>query len=419
MSFSFKKIKVLILPFLFLFCMIIKLKKVNNNVMKKLCLFALLILLPLSSCKKENKINTNVEQYYVTEKQFLIEGKGDVNYPSVEEEIDQTILKYINDTYQKIEKNYTKDIDITYECYLEKPFVNYLFYYHFLNNQILKSYNFDLKTRKQVEFNTERFIQKLNQKLHGEYVLTTNDIGFIQIAIRDSTLHVYLSPKITNREVKQVVLELEEELLEKPSEEQTKKEKKIALTFDDGPSSKTKELVDLLEELEIVSTFFVLGCNVEVHKEELRYIDVHGHEIGNHSYSHPDFKKISIQKGLYEIEKTQQIVYDTILRYPRIFRFPYGSINRQVLLQMNMPAISWNADSLDWQCLDSKLIIQKIEREVKENGILLFHDFKYFNKKAITKVVQDLKKEGYTFVTVSELLGFCSEEELTIGKVCF
>ena len=155
------------------------------------------------------------------------------------------------------------------------------------------------------------------------------------------------------------------------------------------------------------------------YKEELKYIYAHGHEIGNHSYSHPDFKKITIEEGLAEIEKTQQIIYKTILHYPRVFRFPYGSVNKEILKRIDMPAILWNADSLDWQCFDSKIIIEKLKHEIKENGILLFHDFKYYNKEAITTIVNDLKQEGYVFVTISELFGFYTDEFAIGGKLYY
>lgn len=130
-------------------------------------------------------------------------------------------------------------------------------------------------------------------------------------------------------------------------------------------------------------------------------------------------KKITIEEGLAEIEKTQQIIYKTILHYPRVFRFPYGSVNKEILKRIDMPAILWNADSLDWQCFDSKIIIEKLKHEIKENGILLFHDFKYYNKEAITTIVNDLKQEGYVFVTISELFGFYTDEFAIGGKLYY
>ena len=177
--------------------------------------------------------------------------------------------------------------------------------------------------------------------------------------------------------------------------------------------------MDFLDELQIKATFFVLGCNVQKYREELKYIDDHHHEIGNHSYSHPNFQKLTLQEGLNEINQTQEIVYQTIQRYPRIFRFPYGLVNQAVLKGIRLPTVLWNADSLDWQCCDTQTIINKIKHEAKENGILLFHDFKHYNKVAITTIVNDLQKEGYRFVTISELLGFDSDEEMTKGSVIY
>src|SRR5690606_37166591 len=87
-------------------------------------------------------------------------------------------------------------------------------------------------------------------------------------------------------------------------------EKKVALTFDDGPSIKTIDLVNLLKKYNIKVTFFLLGENVRYYKEELLYITNNGHEIGNHSYTHPDFKTISIKECILEVNKTQEIIYE-------------------------------------------------------------------------------------------------------------
>ena len=371
-------------------------------------LFSLLLFISIPSCKKKNK---DIPKYNLIEKQFIIDETKEVKYPSMNDEIDQILLVNIKNTYDVLKDNYNSEVNITYESHLNDQYVSY--------NQIIKTYNFDLKTNRQIDFHTQPLIEKINQMLTNHYVLTEKDIGFLQSMIIDSKLHVYVSSIITNDTIQEVVFDMDRNLIAEDQNNENSKSKKIAITFDDGPSNKSKELVDLLEELDIVATFFILGCNASKYKEELKYIYAHGHEIGNHSYSHPDFKKITIEEGLAEIEKTQQIIYKTILHYPRVFRFPYGSVNKEILKRIDMPAILWNADSLDWQCFDSKIIIEKLKHEIKENGILLFHDFKYYNKEAITTIVNDLKQEGYVFVTISELFGFYTDEFAIGGKLYY
>ena len=320
-------------------------------------LFSLLLFISIPSCKKKNK---DIPKYNLIEKQFIIDETKEVKYPSMNDEIDQILLVNIKNTYDVLKDNYNSEVNITYESHLNDQYVSYIFHYYYLDNQIIKTYNFDLKTNRQIDFHTQPLIEKINQMLTNHYVLTEKDIGFLQSMIIDSKLHVYVSSIITNDTIQEVVFDMDRNLIAEDQNNENSKSKKIAITFDDGPSNKSKELVDLLEELDIVATFFILGCNASKYKEELKYIYAHGHEIGNHSYSHPDFKKITIEEGLAEIEKTQQIIYKTILHYPRVFRFPYGSVNKEILKRIDMPAILWNADSLDWQCFDSKIIIEKL-----------------------------------------------------------
>ena len=285
------------------------------------------------------------------------------------------------------------------------------------NHEITKSYVYDVNTKKRVYFNNN-LITKINSVLKNKYNINNSDLGFINVVINNDEIVAYLSTYITNNDVEKVKFAYSSTYLGENINSITNK-KVVALTFDDGPSFNSKKIVNLLDELNIKATFFVLGCNVEKYADELKYINDHGNEIGNHSYSHPDFRKLSLEQGLKEIEKTQAIVFKTIGRYPRIFRFPYGLVNKQILNNIKLPTILWNADSLDWQCCDTKTIIKRVEKEVKENGILLFHDFKNFNEEAIRIIVNDLKKQGFEFVTISELLEFRNEENMQLGKVIY
>lgn len=192
--------------------------------------------------------------------------------------------------------------------------------------------------------------------------------------------------------------------------------KLVALTFDDGPTSKTKEIIDLLNKYDIKATFFLLGENVVKFPGEVMYIINNKHEIGNHSYTHADFKLLSKPKIEEEINKTQNVIFEITNQYPQFFRFPYGSYNKSSLAYISLPIILWNVDSLDWKYLDRNIIIRNATQNLNDESIILFHDSFNYKKEAIEFTIKILIDQDYKFVTVSELL---VNKELINGKIYF
>lgn len=383
----------------------------NNKNMKKILFIIILCIFSLLSCQSKQKIN-------VIDKTIKLTEEIEVKYPSVNDNIDNFLLDNVKNTYNYIINNYDTIPNFSYQSYVNNKYISYLLNYKYLDKEIIKTYNYDLNNGKEIYFDSSKIIEEINH--NSNYHLNKSDQGFLNIMINHQNIDIYLSKYLTNKDLQTITIPFKEEyLLNEKVEILSSSCKKIALTFDDGPSSKTKEIVDLLQELNIKATFFVLGCNVKYYKKELKYIYEHDHEIGNHSYSHPNFKNLTLNEGLEEIEKTQNIIYNEIKYYPRIFRFPYGAINKEVLKELTLPTVLWSADSLDWKRYDSNIIINKVKKETHENGILLFHDFKYYNYNAIKTIVNDLKKDGYTFVTLSELLGFYSDIDIKLGNVYY
>ena len=382
--------------------------------MKKILFLITLLLWVLVSC------NVNAKSQIMISAKKIEYGDVSITYPSVGETVDELFLDSLKNTYNYLFNRYHVMPTITYKTYTTDNYVSYLVNYNYLGETLLKAYNYDLSTNKAVYFDCEKIIDKINKNENKQYHLTMADWGFMQIIIRNDFLDIYLSKYLTNNNYELVSIPRNEDSIKDDLPNTlTPKEKRIAITFDDGPSQKTREIVDLLTKLDIKATFFVLGSNVLYYKDELKYVYDHNHEIGNHSYSHPNFKKLSVASGLIEIEKTQQIIYDVIKHYPRLFRFPYGAVNKELMKKMNLPIVLWSADSLDWKRYDSSVIISKVKKEITENGIILFHDFKYYNYYAIETIVNDLKSDGYTFVTLSELLEFKTEEDMSLGKIYF
>ena len=370
----------------------------NNINMKKYLMLIIIILFVLLSCsKKKEKPFT----YKIVEKQTILLEDVSVEYPSITEQIDNKLLDDIKQTYTLIKKKYDVIPTTKYQEYLGDKHVSYLIDYMYLDCYIEKCYIYHLEKGERVYFNFDNIISSLKEitKLN----LSKTDEGFLKPIVKNDKIIVTMSKYLTfaKKETPQLPLKV------------------ISLTFDDAPSPKTKELVDLLKSLEIKATFFILGCNLKYYKEELKYIYDNGHEIGNHSYSHPDFKKITVDKGIEEINKTQKLIFDVINRYPRVFRFPYGSVNKEVLKQIDLATVLWSIDSMDWENYQTDVILSRVRSNLKNGGIILFHDFKYFNKEAITTIVKELQTEGYTFVTVSDLLSLNDINNFRLNKIYF
>lgn len=387
----------------------------NNINMKKYLMLIIIILFVLLSCsKKKEKPFT----YKIVEKQTILLEDVSVEYPSITEQIDNKLLDDIKQTYTLIKKKYDVIPTIKYQEYLGDKHVSYLIDYMYLDCYIEKCYIYHLEKGERVYFNFDNIISSLKEitKLN----LSKTDEGFLKPIVKDDKIIVTMSKYLTGKADEKIELAFEDKYLTFAKKETPQLPLKvISLTFDDAPSPKTKELVDLLKSLEIKATFFILGCNLKYYKEELKYIYDHGHEIGNHSYSHPDFKKITVDKGIEEINKTQELIFDVINRYPRVFRFPYGSVNKEVLKQIDLATVLWSIDSMDWENYQTDVILSRVRSNLKNGGIILFHDFKYFNKEAITTIVKELQTEGYTFVTVSDLLSLNDINNFRLNKIYF
>lgn len=387
----------------------------NNINMKKYLMLIIIILFVLLSCsKKKEKPFT----YKIVEKQTILLEDVSVEYPSITEQIDNKLLDDIKQTYTLIKKKYDVIPTIKYQEYLGDKYVSYLIDYMYLDCYIEKCYIYHLEKGERVYFNFDNIISSLKEitKLN----LSKTDEGFLKPIVKDDKIIVTMSKYLTGKADEKIELAFEDKYLTFAKKETPQLPLKvISLTFDDAPSPKTKELVDLLKSLEIKATFFILGCNLKYYKEELKYIYDNGHEIGNHSYSHPDFKKITVDKGIEEINKTQELIFDVINRYPRVFRFPYGSVNKEVLKQIDLATVLWSIDSMDWENYQTDVILSRVRSNLKNGGIILFHDFKYFNKEAITTIVKELQTEGYTFVTVSDLLSLNDINNFRLNKIYF
>ena len=200
---------------------------------------------------------------------------------------------------------------------------------------------------------------------------------------------------------------LAEEGNRKPTENRASEtgERKIALTFDDGPHPYyTEQLLDGLKEREVHATFFVTGEHAELHPEVIERMNEEGHLIGNHTYSHMQLSSSNSEQFKAELIKTNEIVYGITGEEMTYVRPPYGSWDRKFESELNMFPVLWTVDPLDWCSSNVASITNKVVSGVKENDIILMHDYYPSTITAALEVVDELKAQGYEFVTVEEIL---------------
>ena len=181
--------------------------------------------------------------------------------------------------------------------------------------------------------------------------------------------------------------------------------KKIAITFDDGPHPYyTEQLLDGLKERGVVVTFFVTGEHAELHPDVIERMVEEGHLIGNHTYSHVQLTKNNREAFKEELIKTNEILKEITGEEVQYVRPPYGSWDKSFEKELNMFPVLWTVDPLDWCSKNVDCIVEKIVNKAGENDIILMHDYYDTSVTAALKAIDELLEEGYTFVTVEEIL---------------
>lgn len=179
----------------------------------------------------------------------------------------------------------------------------------------------------------------------------------------------------------------------------------VALTFDDGPHQTcTPALLDGLKQRGVKATFFLMGENIAGKEELVQRMQADGHLIGNHSYRHIQMTKEGAEQACAEIEQTEQLIQSITGKRPEYLRPPYGAWNEQLECRVNLTTVLWNVDSLDWKFQNTKRIVRRVEKDVKDGDIILMHDIFPTSVEAALQIVDDLQAQGYEFVTVEELL---------------
>jgi peptidoglycan-N-acetylglucosamine deacetylase len=183
----------------------------------------------------------------------------------------------------------------------------------------------------------------------------------------------------------------------------------IAITFDDGPSPQnTPRLLAMLRERNIKATFYLVGSNVDHYPDVVRQILAEGHEIGSHSYTHPNLSKMSDEGIREQLTKTRDAIARAAGVQPRTLRPPYGALNQRqremVNREFGYPIILWQVDPNDWQRPGSAVVTSRILSATTPGSIILAHDIHAATVDAMPATLDGLLKKGFKFVTVSQLL---------------
>lgn len=181
--------------------------------------------------------------------------------------------------------------------------------------------------------------------------------------------------------------------------------KHIALTFDDGPNEiNTRTVLDALEKYGAKATFMVIGQNINESTGEILQREIElGCEIGNHSYTHANFKTISPEEAKEELEKTDEIVEEYTGEKPTLIRAPYGLCENNVLCSMNRSNICWSVDTEDWKYKDSERLVQYVTGNASDGAVVLMHDIYKTTAQAVEPILEELTEQNYEMVTVTEL----------------
>ncbi|WP_052947754.1 polysaccharide deacetylase family protein [Aneurinibacillus tyrosinisolvens] len=198
------------------------------------------------------------------------------------------------------------------------------------------------------------------------------------------------------------------------------KEKLIAFTFDDGPHPVyTRNVLKVLNKYQGKGTFFVTGQRAQSFSSVIKELDGQGHEIGNHTFSHPSMRKITSLQLQKEIQKADDTIYSLTGKYPVFFRPPAGIQNSAVISaakKKNHIIVIWskNQDPKDWANPGIETIVRRVTQHAEPGQIVLMHDSgvnRTQTVKALEKILSILSKQGYKFVTISDLVRQSTKEK--------
>ena len=273
----------------------------------------------------------------------------------------------------------------------------------------------------------QKFLSKIKQQLAekglSEEVINQNiinfreqDIGIWKFNYNESKLNISIesnkedidSVEIPVNNLYKYINEryLKGEDLEKYNEYIKKRSRKVvALTFDDGPNPNTTPVaLELLKKYNAKATFFMVGRSVAGNEDIIKQVVAEGHQIGNHSWSHPLLTKVTLEQAKSQINDTTEVLKKASGQDVHIMRPPYGGINSAIQAAVSQSFILWDVDTLDWKNRNTASIMKEVQK-TQPGSIILMHDIHQTSIDALPTVLQYLTDQGFELVTVEELMG--------------
>lgn len=186
---------------------------------------------------------------------------------------------------------------------------------------------------------------------------------------------------------------------------------RVALTFDDGPDRvETNAMLDILKRYRVPATFFLLGRNMPGNSQVVERIVAEGHTVANHSTTHPDLRELTEEQVRNEMLTLENEIYNITGLRTALMRPPYGFINDTNIRQlrdMGYKVIKWTVDTKDWRDMDIDQVLINTMPNIRDGSIILMHDYlaQSVTKEVLPEIIHSLRSQGYTFVTVDELIG--------------
>lgn len=396
--------------------------------MKKITFFIIVICL-LCGCEKENKVES-----YISMNEELVS----INYPVTNINVlDDAVSSYVNQTYynfKNMDSPVIPELNISYtykevnediinvslmtEIVTDKT-INKIktFTYNKSNNKFLTMEDLvdDLAG---LDYEIKKELLEKYQDADMDYL---SNVSYDYFTIDDENLTLYFNPaEIKSKHDELIYIDVPLDSLKmlvdidinegKDTYLSIKKknvsidDKVVALTFDDGPSKYTDQILDILKKYNACGTFFLIGNKVEFYSDTLRRMLEEGSEIGNHSYDHKLLTRLSKESFQEEINKTQMAIKKVTGFTPTLFRPTYGGYNNTLKSYTDLKFVLWDVDSRDWQVKSKEKILKNVLPNVKSGSIVLMHDNHEYSVNALEDMIESLKKQGYKFVTVTELL---------------
>ena len=344
-----------------------------------------------------------------------------INYPNTDYKKLNDIIKLdIDNIYNDFKNKYNNkdELNIDYKINEFDGFINILLDISLNSSNYVKTYFFDINNNNFLNINDivdNNSIYQIKNNLVKENInihYLDNYINKLPFFI-DNDLNIYINSnnKTIRKNYSNIDYKIDLNIKNNYAKVNSYKinnkvldinKKYVALTFDDGPSIYTKEIIDTLKKHEVNATFFILGNKVKPYQELLNQSLNNGNILGNHSYNHKWLIKLNEDELNNQIIKNNEEIKLYTGFTPTLLRPTYGSVNNKVK-HLNMDIVLWTVDTMDWKYRNVSTIVSRATKKLKDGDIILMHDIYKTSALAVDKIITEIKKQGFELVTIPEL----------------